>query len=87
MKIYNTKKEMQTLNVSKEDFAKAYYNVDSLEKHVVLDKFLYISQKIIGGINCYKEHGFRYTIKRILQKIKNKIDKASPFLYYKSSSF
>lgn len=35
----------------------------------------YIPRKIRGGIRCYQEHGLRYTLNRIKQKIENKLSK------------
>lgn len=32
----------------------------------------YIISKISGGLKCYKEHGFKYTLNRIIFKIKNR---------------
>ncbi len=33
----------------------------------------FIPRKIRGGIRCYKENGFRYTVNRFWEKLKNKI--------------
>lgn len=35
----------------------------------------YIPRKFRGGIRCYQEHGLRYTLNRIKQKIENKFPK------------
>ncbi len=32
-----------------------------------------ISKKIRGGIQCYKDNGFTYTVKRFFEKVKNKL--------------
>lgn len=36
-------------------------------------KVKYLKDKIRGGIRCYKDNGFKYTIKRIIFKIQNKL--------------
>lgn len=33
----------------------------------------YVPRKVRGGIRCYKEHGLNFTLKRMVQKIKNKL--------------
>lgn len=37
-----------------------------------LNMYAYLKGKFIGGIACYREHGLRYTLKRIVHKIYNK---------------
>lgn len=53
--------------VSKDELIKQYYEVDSLQHHKALCLFLNVSQKIVGGIKCYNEHGLKYTLKRTLE--------------------
>lgn len=35
----------------------------------------YIPRKFRGGIRCYQEHGLRYTLERVKQKVENKLSK------------
>lgn len=35
--------------------------------------FTWLKQKLYGGIQCYKDNGLKYTIKRIIFKIQNKL--------------
>ena len=36
-------------------------------------KIDYIKKKIKGGIQCYKDNGMKYTINRVIFKIKRKL--------------
>lgn len=42
-------------------------NLQKVDKYT----FHYLNKKLINGIKCYKEHGLKYTLFRILDKIKN----------------
>lgn len=44
-----------------------------VRKEVYRNKLEYIKNKINGGIRCYQDNGLKYTINRIIFKIKNKL--------------
>lgn len=36
---------------------------------------MWLLRKLYGGLLCYQEHGMRYTLHRIKEKIYNKLEK------------
>ena len=69
------KNEQQNIprNMTKTEMILQYYDIDSFENHKILKVFLYLSRKAVGGIRCYHENGFVYTVKRFFVKLKKKI--------------
>lgn len=71
----------QYQSIMKDSIEDYLYHRISLEQNVVsksdsgvvvtkcLKVYVKIKQKIRGGIQCYYDHGFRYTVRRLLEKI------------------
>lgn len=66
-------------------------NMQAAATHRMNSWLTYIPRKIMGGINCMREYGFAYTVRRAFLKLGNKLkyvdDKLSRFKLYRFLSW